>query len=175
MDSHEIFEVFRAFTHSDVTQRWFCPQSDMHVALLQWNTESLTKTSKSCFKVKRTLRPAKIGWVIHCSVLFHGFINPTFERDQFSSTSRFSNPHWQNTTLCPDKTEHFELRNSTTRRGCSSQKCCGLWKVESEICKRHFPISSCVCVLLCFVDPMWPSHPRKQCVVLFYWPEGEED
>jgi len=51
MDSHEIFEVFRAFPHSDGTKNRFCPWSDTHVALLQSKMVSFTKISKSCFKV----------------------------------------------------------------------------------------------------------------------------
>jgi len=98
MYSYEIFEVFRAFSQSDGTKIWFGPRSDTHVALLQSNTGRFTKISKKLFQshpkdfaVRQKL--AEI-FVVQCD------FDPTFDRDQFSSTSRLSNPHWPNDDWC---------------------------------------------------------------------------
>jgi len=94
-----MFSFFGPFLTQMGPKHDFCPRSNTFSALLQSNIGNLMKIFKSCPKViQRTLpsgqKLAEI-FIIQCD--FTGINDPTFERDP---TFEYSNPHWQNTTMC---------------------------------------------------------------------------
>jgi len=156
------FEVFWAFTHSDVTQRWFCPQSDVHVALLQSNTESFTKTLKSCFKViKRTLRSGK-DWLRNSSFSVISRVNePHLRAWPIFEHFKIFKPTLAKHDIVSKKTQNFELRNGMSCKGCASQKCC------NHVCRQSFDFFAEHLAKIPRISPCYPSNRFTKTEITF--------